>query len=391
MPRSAHAARKLSPIKPPDRCPSCNSTKVRPKGTRAKKLETVRRFLCQTCRRTFTPGPRAMRSKTYPLNEILEALTLYNRGLSLEDTADRLSSRHGHSVSPATISRWLAAHPGLTTYRRLRARGLKLFKPPQIIRATKLYHRQVYEFSVHRAKLALLRDGALDDRRYGDTRFAGLADFLETAHQTCPHELFQREDGTRASQLAPGFLNLDRLTVIEKQNIATDTAALIIPSVGSNYDRHPKLQRFMLANDSATLAAEVPIWLIEDDIAALEEMYDTTIVPKEPIHPARPSRGHKLRSITGHIDFLQARNGAIHILDYKPDARTNKPIAQLTAYALALTRLVPGLRLFDIKCGWFNENCYNEFLPRLVLPRPKSSYQILQEILEEDAATRDRT
>jgi hypothetical protein len=35
--------------------------------------------------------------------------------------------------------------------------------------------------------------------------------------------------------------------------------------------------------------------------------------------------------ITGHIDFLQARNGAIHILDYKPDARTNKPIAQLTS------------------------------------------------------------
>ena len=42
------------------------------------------------------------------------------------------------------------------------------------------------------------------------------------------------------------------------------------------------------------------------------------------------------RSITGHIDFLQIRNGAIHILDYKPDAQTNKPLAQLTTYALAL-------------------------------------------------------
>jgi ATP-dependent exoDNAse (exonuclease V) beta subunit len=79
------------------------------------------------------------------------------------------------------------------------------------------------------------------------------------------------------------------------------------------------------------------------------------------------------RHITGHIDFLQARNGAIHILDYKPDARTNKPIAQLTTYALALTRLVPGLRLFDIKCAWFNENCYNEFFPRLLLPRPEKT------------------
>jgi hypothetical protein len=391
MPRTTLTNAPHSTVKSPDRCPSCNSTKVGPKGTRAKKLETIRLYRCRGCGRTFAPGPRAIRSKTYPLHEILEAFTIYNRGNSLEDTSSRLSSRFGHAINPATISRWLAAHPGLTTYRRLRASGLRLFKPPQIIRTIKLYHRQVYEFAYHRAKLAFLRNGTLDDRRTGDTRFAPLADFLDRIAHTRPDDLFQREDGARCSQLEPGFLDLDRLTVFEKQNIATDTAALIIPSVGSNYDRHPKLQRFMLANDSSTLAVEVPIWLIEDDIAALEDMYGRVIVPKEPINPARPSRGHKPRFITGHIDFLQARNGAIHILDYKPDARTNKPIAQLSVYALALTRLVPGLRLFDIKCGWFNENCYNEFLPRLLLPRPKSSYQILQEILEEDAATRDRT
>jgi len=70
------------------------------------------------------------------------------------------------------------------------------------------------------------------------------------------------------------------------------------------------------------------------------------------------------RAITGHIDFLQVRNGAVHILDYKPDARTTKPIAQLGIYALALTRLVPGLKLFDIKCAWFNEEEYCEFFPR---------------------------
>jgi len=96
------------------------------------------------------------------------------------------------------------------------------------------------------------------------------------------------------------------------------------------------------------------------------------------------------RAATGHIDFLQARNGAIHILDYKPDARTSKPIAQLTIYALALTRLMPGLKLFDITCAWFNENCYNEFYPRRALPRPKSLRRILDEIHEEEAASRER-
>ena len=179
---------------------------------------------------------------------------------------------------------------------------------------------------------------------------------------------FCREDGARGSQLAPGFFSLDPLVVVEKQNTATDMAALIIPSVGSNYDRHSRLQRFMLINDSTTVAMEVPIFLLEDDIAALEDYYGVTIVPKEPVHRARPALGSKPRFITGHIDFLQVRNGSIHILDYKPDARTNKPIAQLGAYALALTRLVPGLNLSDIRCAWFNETCFNEFAPGRLLP-----------------------
>ena len=53
-------------------------------------------------------------------------------------------------------------------------------------------------------------------------------------------------------------------------------------------------------------------------------------------------KGTDAESITGHIDFLQVRNGAVHILDYKPGARTDRPFAQLTIYALAQTRLVPG-------------------------------------------------
>jgi transposase-like protein len=193
-----------SPIKPPERCPYCYSPNIRAKSRRFKKLETVRIYICRACERRFTPGPRAVRNKTYPLTEILDALTSYNQGHSLEDAARRLSSRYGHAINPATISRWLSAHPGLTTYRRLRARGRKLFAPAQLIRIVKLYHAQVYEFGYHRAKLAFLRDGTLDDRRQGDTRFATLADFLESVPRICPHELFRREEGARASKLPHG-------------------------------------------------------------------------------------------------------------------------------------------------------------------------------------------
>ena len=146
-----------------------------------------------------------------------------------------------------------------------------------------------------------------------------------------------------------------------KHNAATDAAALIIPAVGNNKLRHETLQRFMLCNDSVTVAIEIPIWLNETDIAALEHEHGIELAPRV---------GAAERSITGHIDFLQVRNGCVHVLDYKPDARTNRPIAQLAIYALALTRRVPGLKLFDIKCAWFNEHEYCEIFPRTLFAAP---------------------
>src|SRR3972149_9302911 len=98
----------------------------------------------------------------------------------------------------------------------------------------------------------------------------------------------------------------------------------------------------MLTNDSVTVAVEIPIWLTENDITALEKQHGIELVPQV---------GAAERSITGHIDFLQVRNGAVHILDYKPDARTNKPIAQPAIYALPLMRLVPGPPLSLQSCG----------------------------------------
>ena len=59
---------------------------------------------------------------------------------------------------------------------------------------------------------------------------------------------------------------------------------------------------------------------------------------------------------------MQIRNGMVHILDYKPNASKEKPIEQLTWYALALSRLT-GLRLFEFKCAWFDDKDFYEFYP----------------------------
>ena len=340
--------------KVPEACPHCGSHAITRKGVRKKKLEIVQLWRCGSCKRTFTPGPAALRNKTYPIRLVLQALTLYNLGYSLNETAKRLKSKSGRAVSPSTIATWIGAHKEHTTFRRLRAEATTIYPPAQTIRSIKLYHRQVYAYAYHRSKLALLRCNPQH------RRFEALATFLENIPSTCPHELFRREDDpkARASQARPAFADPDRIVINRKENTATETAALIIPAVGANKLRHETLQNFMLANDSSTVA---------DRDSHLAHRRRDRRTRNEIRH--RACGGWAPRSITGHIDFLQVSNDAVHILDYKPDARTNKPIAQLAIYALALTIRVPGLKLFDIKCAWFNEEEYNEFFPRTLFAK----------------------
>lgn len=336
--------------KPATRCPYCGSRALTRKGTRKKKLEIVQLWRCTSCKRVFTPAPKELRGKTYPMRLILDGLTFYNLGYSLAQATAKLKTKYGHRIPTSTLSAWLHEYQELTTYARLRADGKKLYPPGRIVRSVKLYHRQVYEYAFHRAKLDLLR------RDSEHRRFSGVADFLEAVPGTCPHRLFTASE--RASQYAPAFADVARLTVNTRENFATRMAALIVPTVGDNRLRHETLQRFMLANDSTTLAVEVPIWLDAAAIASLEVQYGVELFPKD----------GAARTLTGHIDFLQVRNGAVHILDYKPDARTNRPIAQLAIYALALTKLA-ALSLFDIKCAWFNEDEYCGFFPRLLFTK----------------------
>jgi transposase-like protein len=359
MPRAARAPHSA---KIPGACPHCGSHVLTRRGTRRKKLEIVQLWRCASCKRTFTPGPTSLRNKTYPLRTVLDALSTYSLGHSLEDTVARVRSRSGRRIGSSTLASWLAEHHAHMSYLRLRERGRHLFSPVQTIRSIKLYHRQIYGYAFHRSKLELLRRRELDDKRAGDTRLAPLGNFLEAIPLICPHEVFRTDERGRASQAQPAFADISRLIVNRKENAATRVAELIIPAVGNNKLRHETLQRFMLSNDSVTVAIEVPIWLTETDIADLEARHGIELAPRV---------GAAERIITGHIDFVQVRNGAVHILDYKPDARTNKPIAQLAIYALALTRLVPGLKLFDIKCAWFNEEEYLEFFPRTLFAQKR--------------------
>jgi len=99
------------------RCPHCGSAAITRKGIRRKKIEIVQLWRCASCKRVFT-RPAALRSKTYPLRVVIDAITLYNLGYTLDATADKIHTQHGYRVGRSTIAAWLAEHRSLTTYTR---------------------------------------------------------------------------------------------------------------------------------------------------------------------------------------------------------------------------------------------------------------------------------
>ena len=105
-----------------------------------------------------------------------------------------------------------------------------------------------------------------------------------------------------------------------------------------NRMRHEIVEEFMLINDTATIACEVPVWFWEKKLGA---------------------------GVSGHIDILQIRWGRIFILDFKPGAfkeNEEKVVSQLYLYALGLSfRTRIPLTMF--RCAWFDKNDYYEFSP----------------------------
>jgi transposase-like protein len=132
--------------KEPEACPHCGGHSFTRRGTRNKKLEIVQLWRCSSCKRVFTPGPAALRNRTYPLRMILSALTDYDIGYTLEETAARLKKKTRRTVSPATIAAWLQQYKQHCSYRRLRAKGLARFPANQTIRSIKFRPPDIARF-----------------------------------------------------------------------------------------------------------------------------------------------------------------------------------------------------------------------------------------------------
>jgi hypothetical protein len=330
-------------------CPRCNAKFTIKKGSRLNRFRNLPVFQCKECLHKFTAA--AGKNKTYTPRVILETISTYSLGNSVSDTQRVIRKRLHVDIPEGTIRSWVRAHKPLTAYARLRAAGSKLFGAEEMLHNFLLRHKQVYRFQLHRAKLELL----FQDERH--RQLASARSYLEGIGEKFPHEMFQTTDH-RSSK----FPTAVAIPIVRKENYATRLAALVLPSAAENRKRHETLQRFMLANDSATVAVEIPVYLTKEDIAYYRDQGFTIDFDSE--------------FITGHIDFLQVRDGYLQILDYKPDARKEKHAhVQLTIYALALARRA-NLPLKSIKCAWFDEKDYFEFFPLKGVYRPEPRSQV---------------
>ncbi len=327
-------------------------------GQRKKKLETVQIYFCNHCRKRFTP--LVTRGKTFPVFVILKSLILFSRFMSPAEISEKIKKDFGLSVSPQTIENWVGEYRERLPFLRMREFLEKKIlagetKLSEIVHESRLFHGQIYDFGYHRGKAKLLMD-----EDYKNFKLSPAADFLELVIAECPHRIF-RDSRTRSSEFRNIF-NLDEVRVSRKDSRASEAARFVTQAVANNKERHARLQEFMLSCDSVTIAREVPVLLDRDDILHYRNVLNFEV-------PLILEKEEDV--LTGHIDLLQMRNGMIHILDYKPSARKEKPIDQLTLYALALSRQTT-LRLYNFKCAWFDEDDYFEFFPLHAVWKKKS-------------------
>ena len=299
-------------------CPRCGRAGIKV-GTRRTGLGPIQRFFCRTCKRHFGAAPIPRRR--YSAKTILEALTAYNLGHTIADAKAKVA--RAAKVPASTLHSWIGQFASVCTFTRFRRRYS--LSPDDVIFSKTFDHKQEYKFAIHRFKTNVLCKRLFPEiRRY-----------LWRISEHCPNQLFQASDGARCSD---GNLPNLELRLVAKETNAQALAKLGLLLARRAKDRHPAIQHFMLVNDSATVAVEVPVYL----------------------HPHEAPDLGLNGVLTGHIDVLQIRGNRVWILDYKPDARRERHAKyQLYLYARALS-VRTGVPLSRFAMAYFDDKDYFE-------------------------------
>lgn len=310
-------------------CPECDSPdNVIRSGFRNNKSGPVRLYLCKPCDRRFTR--RTFPHTSYSPKLILSALTHYNLGHTLAATNKEMRRRYKRDIPVSTIHGWVRRYAADLPFLKLRKRFI--LEPEEIIRSEKFHHVQVYYFRYHTLKLNIAAK-----------RYPGLKKYIYSISGGMNDSLF--EDGFRCS--APPETYSDTSPPPEVCHITTNAATrmteLALELARTNKERHEKVENFFLVNDTATVATEVPVYILPEELDAVN-------LPTEKV-------------ITGHIDIVQVRGNKVYVMDYKPGARNERrAYLQLLLYALALGART-NIELKNMVCAYFDHDDYFEFRP----------------------------
>src|SRR3989339_1649221 len=202
-----------------------------------------------------------------------------------------------------------------------------------VIKKVSFKHGWWYFYRVHEPKTKQLTK-----------QFPELKTFLYDVFENCPHDYFSLEP--RSSKLTFNLNNLNIQPVLNHEvNILAKNG------LENNAKRfttaHPKVQMFMLEEDSNTIAIEVPLWLQPTELDHYENIFNS----KNPL--------------TGHIDALRIEDDKIWIWDYKPNAHLEKYASTQTffyAYMLSKRTQIP---LENFRCGYFDSKNTYVFNPEI--------------------------
>ncbi len=336
------------------RCIYCGSRNIIKKGLRKNKFVVKQIYKCKSCRKRFVLDD--LENKTYPAKVVMRAISNYNLGYNLEKSAKLINQRYKIKVPVKTIYSWIREFEKICSFSRIRKKVIKMFSPDKIILKKLFEHQQPYKFLYHKAKAEL----------FINKYFSGLKDYLLNIGKNCPDELFKNNKRGSSVKLD---INLNKIKIAKKKNYACKLAKLALKAVSDNRKRHDLLEEFMLINDTCTIAVEVPVYLLHDEIKYYKFVGDIS------------------DAVSGHIDFVQMKFGLIYVLDYKPEASKTEAISQLFVYALALSSRT-GIWLRNFRCAWFDADEYYEFNPSEIILNfdKKMPKWKLKEFLSDDKA-----
>lgn len=294
-------------------CPSCSEISIK-WGIRKNKFRTIQKYQCknQACKKYFTTQHEIQKSKTHSLKTILTAISNYNLGAPIRKL----------SLPSSTIHNLIKNLKKDLPFNRLRERVKGKYPNSIIIKKHFIHHQQPFLYQYHNIKLNFAG------------KYKGLIKYLKYLY--LPKDIFNSSERISKINIQNNTANnKNKISLIKKQNYAVKLAELALQITKDNKERHNIIENFMLINDTATIAAEIPIYLKKEET--------------------------KSKPLTGHIDLLQIRYNSIYILDYKPEPIDKKQaISQLLLYQEALSRRTY-IPKHKFKLAFFNDKGYYEF------------------------------